>query len=180
MKILLCLILILIASFFAAATSARTTPADILNSQKSVYDQKVALYSPNHKQTLEDLSQKIAGLNKKITTELGQNMERQGQILEEYIRRNSLEEKSNNGITRNLSEPVENARYWLTFAHEAVAYQAAKIYIFNLTSEANIKSDADAAISLLESDTNILSSKVLKSQKIIKNLVASNKNPESR
>ncbi|MBI2595866.1 hypothetical protein HYW46_04000 [Candidatus Daviesbacteria bacterium] len=180
MKIFLYFFLSLTVSFFAVTASARTTPADILNSQKSAYDQKVAAYSTDHQQKLAGLSQKITGLNKKITADLGQNMERQGQILEEYIRRNSLEEKSNNGITRNLNEPVENARYWLTFAHEAVAYQAGKIYIFNLTSKSNIKSDTNSTITQLEADINILNSKALKSQKIIKNLVTSRQSPESR
>lgn len=171
MKIVSALLLILIVSFFAAAVSARTTPEDILNSKRSAYAQKVQNYSSIHKQKLEDLSQKIANLNKKITDDLNLNMEKQGQILEEYTRRNNLEKVSNDGIKRNLNEPMENARYWLTFAHEAVAYQAAKTYVFNLTSEANIRGDTNTAISLLESDINTLRSKIAKSQKIIRNLV---------
>lgn len=172
MKIFSVLSLILIAFFYITATvSARITPEDILNSKRSAYAQKVQNYSSIHKQKLEDLSQKIANLNKKITDDLNLNMERQGQILEEYTRRNNLEEISNDGIKRNLNEPVENASYWLTFAHEAVAYQAAKTYVFNLTSETNIRSDANATISLLESDINVLSLKVAKSRKIIKQLV---------
>lgn len=174
MKTLSVLALILIASFCTTAASARTTPEDILNSQKQAYQEKVQGFSLKHQQQLEDLSQKIAGLNKKITDDLEKNTLRQGQILDEYTRRNNIQERSGDGISRNLSDPVENARYWLTFANEAIAYQAAKIYIFNLTSETNIKNDASATIFQLQSDINILSSKVAKSQKIIKQLVKNN------
>lgn len=99
-------------------------------------------------------------------------MLRQGQILDEYMSRNDMQEGSEtDGIHRNLSKPVENARYWLTYAHEAVAYQAAKVYIFNITSEGNIKSDLNREVDELSSDLNILRNKVLKSQKLIESLV---------
>lgn len=151
---------------------ARITPEDILNSQKDSYNLKVKNYSPANKQKLEELNKQIAALNKQKTTELEQNILRQSEILEEYIRRNNLKEKTKtDGINRNLADPVENARYWVTYAHEAVAYQAAKVYVFNLSSEANIKNDELNTISGFESDLNILRNKVIKSQKIISNLV---------
>lgn len=168
MKLLIILILLF---SFQTTVSARTTPQDILNSQSETYNKKIQTYSPVNKQKLENLSGQISALNKKITDELSQNMETQGEILEEYMRRNGIKEKEGDGITRNLQDPVENARYFLTFAHEAVAYQAAKTYVFNLSAEENLKKDANSTISVFESDINGLIPKVLKSKTIIKNLV---------
>jgi ABC-type methionine transport system ATPase subunit len=99
-------------------------------------------------------------------------MIRQGQILDEYIYRHNIEEPQEDGKQRNLSNPVENARYWLTYAHEAVAYQAIQVYIFNLNGQANIKNDINAQINNLASSMNVLKGKVDKSQKLIADLVA--------
>jgi hypothetical protein len=162
----------LVSCLFVPSISARTTPADILNEQKQVYENRVKNYSPASKQKLTDLSQKIAALNKQATSDWETNMIRQGEILDEYMHRNNLQEgPETDGIHRNLSNDVENARYWLTFAHEAVAYQAARVYIFDLTSETNINSDINRDVTQLSSDLNILRGKVLKSQKLIEALV---------
>lgn len=75
------------------------------------------------------------------------------------------------GIKRNLENDVENTRYWLTYAHEAVAFQAAKVYVFNLTGQSNINRDINSTISQMYADLNGLRSKVIKSQKIILDLV---------
>lgn len=155
---------------------ARVTPEDIVNQKREAYNQRVKNYSSENKHKLETFSQKIAEVNKKSTDELSQNMGRQAQILEEYIRRTGADPRyQTDGIHRNLDNRVENARYFLTFAHEAVAFQAAKIYIFDLTNESNIKTDANKLVTQLQSDLNILRGKVIKSQNIIKILVTSNK-----
>lgn len=155
---------------------ARTTPEDIVNSKREAYLQKVSKYSQTNQQKLKKLSQNITEVNKKATDELSQIMERQAQILDEYIRRTGTDPRyQTDGIHRNLNNKIENARYFLTFAHEAVAFQAAKIYIFDLFSEKNIKGDALSTISQLQSDLNILRGKVTKSQNIIKDLIK-NKN----
>lgn len=168
---------ILNSTFFKNPAFARITPEDIINSQKQSYNQKVASYLPENKQKLESVGQKIALINKKITEDWGQNSIRQGQILDELVRRGNLSGGDiNDGVTRNSDNEVENARYWLTFAHEAVAYQAAKIYIINLTSEKNINSDINSSINQLEADLRVLKGKVAKSQSLIKSLVEKNPN----
>lgn len=160
------------SSFTLHNSLARTTPEDIVNAKREIYQKMIQNYSEKHQGQLEDLYQKIAGVNKNVTDELSQIMERQGQILEEYIKRSGTDPRyQTDGIHRNLDDKVENARYYLTFAHEAVAFQAAKIYIFELTSEANIKKDALSTISQLQSDLNTLKGKVTKSQNTIKVLV---------
>lgn len=150
---------------------SRTTPEDIINAQKQTYNQKVSNYSPEGKQKLSDFEKKIADLNALITSDYETQMLRQGTILDEYVKRNEILERQGDGITRNLSEPVENSRYWITYAHEAVAYQAAKIYIPALTGEANINRDLTTQINILQSDINILRGKVIKSQNILKQTV---------
>lgn len=158
-KILPILILVLISLTLLTPNSyARITPEDIVNEKRQLFTQRSKSYSPQSKTKLETWEKKIAGFNKEKTDILDENMTRQAQILEEYVRRNPNAE-------------VEDARYWLTYAHEAVAYQAAKIYIFDLTSEKNINSDIVSTISILQSELNTLRGKVLKSQKIISELV---------
>lgn len=165
------ILIILITIVFLPAAYARTTPQDFVDAKKEAYQEKVTNYTPQNQQKLEDMSRKIASINKKITAELEQNTLRQGQVLDEYIRREGVEEKNGDGINRDLSDPVENARYWLTFAHEAISYQAAKIYIFNLSGEDRIRQDTAATINQLEADIDSLLPKVTKSQKIIKQLI---------
>ena len=69
------------------------------------------------------------------------------------------------------TEQIEKARYWITYAHEAVAYQAAKIYVFELSSEANLKSDMLSTISLFQNELNSTRSKIIKSQNILRETV---------
>lgn len=150
-------------------TYARVTPEDIVNAKRESYNLKIVKYSDVNRQKLESFSQKIADLNKKITDDWQYNCLRQGQILDEYVKRKKIIET---GAQRDSSDPVSNARYYLTYAHEAVVYQAAKIYIFDLTYPSNINRDISTKISELESDTTILKAKVAKSQRLIKELVS--------
>lgn len=151
---------------------ARTTPEDILNSKREDYNKTVSSYSQGSKNKLSDYTKRIADLNKNQTDLLEENMVRQGEILDEFIYRKKAKEKIEDGISRNLSDPIENARYWLTFAHEAVAYQAAHVYIPNLTGEKNINTDIVLTINSLQGDIGVLKSKVEKSRTIIEDLVS--------
>lgn len=146
---------------FPTLIYARVTPEDIVNSKKETYEKTVQNYSSLHKQKLTDLAGKITAINKKRTDELDWIMINQALILDEY-------EKRSNG---KYLEQIKKARYQITYAHEAVAYQAAKIYIFNLTREANIKNDALNLISLFQSDLNSTRSKVIYSQNILEETI---------
>ncbi len=141
---------------------ARVTPEDIINSQKQAYDQKIKNYSPQNRQKLEQLSKQIATLNKQKSDQLSYIMDVQGAVLEEYKRRHDYK----------TNAAIDNTSYWVTFAHEAVAYQAAKIYVFDLSSENNLKNDALATINKFESELNYARGTVIKSQKILEDLVS--------
>lgn len=169
MRFLLVLLIILITP---PAAFARVTPASIYQDRLEVYEKKLANYSPENKQKLEELRKRIEELNYKRTTELKLIALRQGEILDEHIARNKIEERIlTDGINRNLSDPVENARYWITYGHEAVAFQETKYYIPVLTSEKNIKQDALNMISLYQSELNSSRTKVLNSQKLLDKLL---------
>lgn len=172
MKILLTIFIGVLIFVISPLTFARTTPEDIIQERRQSYEQKLKNYSSESQVKLSEFESKIAKLNKLQTDILNQEMERQSELLEEYISRNNIEERQADGISRNLQDPVENARYWITYAHEAVAYQAAEQYIFNLSSQANIKGDVKAQINELNADMNILIGKVEKSRKIIQGLVS--------
>ncbi len=155
------LLLSCLSIIFPVAVLARITPEDIVNSKLSAYNQKVKNYSPSNQQKLTQLSTNIADINKKITNQWEMTMLRQGEVLDEYQNRNGGKE----------SEGIKNARYWITYAHEATAYQAAKIYIFDLTLETNIKPDAVSTLSVFQSDLSVLKGKVKKSENILQGLV---------
>jgi peptidoglycan hydrolase CwlO-like protein len=170
------LFLIILLSFLTLYTSpftlyARTTPDDILREQRDVYNARVKNYSPENQRKLAEFEQKVAAMNKNQTDILEAKMVRQGEILNEYVFRQGIEERQADGISRDLSNPVENARYWVTYAHEAVAFQAAKHYIFDLSGENNIKANINSDINQLANDIDILAGKVDKSQKIIETLI---------
>ncbi len=167
------IILLSFFTFFALPFTlfARTTPDDILREQRDVYNMRVKNYSPENQRKLAEFEQKVAAMNKNQTDILEAKMVRQGEILNEYVFRQGIEERQADGISRDLSDPVENARYWVTYAHEAVAFQAAKHYIFDLTGESNIKTNINSDINQLANDIDILAGKVDKSQKIIETLI---------
>lgn len=158
MKVIMFITIIIIITIIVPRSAfARVTPEDIVNSKREAYSESVKSYSLLNKQKLEKLSGKITAVNKKRTDELDRIMVVQAAILDEY--QNRIEGKN--------TAQIEKARYWITYAHEAVAYQAAKIYIFNLTSEGNMKNDALNLISLMQGELNSARSKVINSQKIL-------------
>lgn len=108
------------------------------------------------------MNKKIHELNWKISGELEELMLRQGQILDEFQARNG-------GVE---TEAMKNSRYWITYAHEAVAYQAAKVYVYNLSGETNVNKDILSTINQLNAEIVTLKGKVLKSQNILKGTVA--------
>lgn len=158
----------LLTSHFAPPIQARTTPEDIYNEKRQAYETKRQTYSLENQKKLDLYEAEIKNLNKFITHELENNTLRQGEILNEYILRNDIPTvPETDGIKRNLSDPVENARYWITYAHEAIAFQAAKNYTFSLTGEANIDRDIIVQINALQGDTGILKGKVEKSKQAL-------------
>ncbi|OGE38862.1 hypothetical protein A3D25_03460 [Candidatus Daviesbacteria bacterium RIFCSPHIGHO2_02_FULL_43_12] len=151
---------------------ARVSQEDIVNSQKENYAQKVAGYSAENKFKLESLSQKIVGINKKRTDELEQLTLTMGEVLDEYQARMGDEKRP---AYEREQDAVGNARYWITFAHEAIAFQAGKIYIFNLTSEGNLKSDASSTINLFQSNLEYARAKTIYALNLLKGVVKNEK-----
>lgn len=162
-KLLLILIVVIVNLFTTQLILARTTPEDIVNSKREVYQKRVQNYSSKHQQRLQELSDQIKRLNSQVTAEQEVNIANQGAILDEYVTRTKTEN----------SPAVEKARYWLTYAHEAIAYQAAKIYIYDLTTESSIKKDVLNLISSLQADLNSTKQKTLNSHQIIVKLIKS-------
>lgn len=173
---LLFILVTLVGFNFAGPAFARTTPEDIYNEQLQGYEAKRQTFSLENQKKLDQYQQEIKNLNTFITGELEHNTLRQGEILNEYILRNDIPTvPETDGIRRNLTDPVENARYWITYAHEAIAYQAAKNYLFSLSSEANIDRDITLQINALQGDTGVLKGKVEKSKQALIQLL--NKKP---
>ncbi|OGE25930.1 hypothetical protein A3H85_02815 [Candidatus Daviesbacteria bacterium RIFCSPLOWO2_02_FULL_40_8] len=137
--------------------SARVTPEDIINERSEVYNQKIDNYSQSSQDRLKIVSERITRMNQAKTDELSWIMETQGRILDEYETR----------FPRKNTKQVEEARYWITYTHEAVAYQAAKIYIFDISGESNLESDLKRTIGFFRSELDSARSKVIKSQQIL-------------
>ena len=162
------LFLLLTTYYLLPTTFARTTPEDIYNEKRQAYESKRQTYSLENQKKLDQFEQEIKNLNAFITHELENNTLRQGEILNEYILRNNIPTvPETDGIQRNLDDPVENARYWITYAHEAIAFQAAKNYLFGLTGEANIDRDIVVQIQALQAETGVLKGKVEKSKQAL-------------
>lgn len=156
-----------------APVFARTTPEDIYNANREAYEKKRQTYSLENQKKLDLYEEEIKKLNAFITTELEHNTLRQGEILDEYIRRNDIPTvPETDGIRRNLTDPVENGRYWITYAHEAIAFQAAKKYLFSLTGESNIDRDITLQINALQGDIGVLKGKVDKSKQALMTLLS--------
>lgn len=166
------LLLLITLSSSHFSVFARTTPEDIYNEKLSIYESKRQTYSLENQKKLDQYQEEIKILNTFITSELENNTLRQGEILNEYILRNNIPTvPETDGIKRNLSDPAENARYWITYAHEAIAFQAAKNYMFGLTGETNINKDIVIQIQALQADTGVLKGKVEKSKQALLTLL---------
>jgi hypothetical protein len=171
MKSAFLVLLLILWTFSAQNALARTTPQDILNAQMDSFNQATKNYSPQSKQKLQKIMADVTEINKKRTAELEAITEMQGEILDEHQRRlgkdylNDAFHSPNDG--RDSSDPIEKARYWITFAHEAVAYQAAKTYLPNPTGEQNLKRDSLNLVSAMQSDLETTKAKVLNSQKML-------------
>ncbi len=164
----LLLVLVLLLSTVSTSVFARTTPEDIYNANRQTYENKRQTFSLENQKKLDQYEQEIKLLNAFITKELENNTLIQGEILNEYIIRNDIPTvPETDGIQRNLSDPVENARYWITYAHEAIAFQAAKNYLFSLSSEASIDRDITLQINALQGDIGVLKGKVDKSKQAL-------------
>lgn len=157
MKFLVITLLCLLTLLTANNIFARTTPLDIVNSQRSDYEAKVKYYLPEDKQKLENISGQIAVINRKRTDQLDQIMLTQGKLLDEYLRRHDFKS----------TESTDRARYYITFAHEAVAFQAAKIYIYDLTSESHLSQDALSLINKFQSELEYAKNAVVHSQQVL-------------
>lgn len=166
------LFLFLTALIFTPFALARVNPESIYNDQRQAYEIKRQTYSLENQKELDQYEDEIKNLNAFITTELEQDTLRQGEILDEYIRRNNIPTiPETDGIHRNLTDPVENARYWITYAHEAIAFQAAKNYMFGLTGEKNLNKDIIIQIQALQSDIGGLKGKIEKSKQTLVSLL---------
>lgn len=151
---------------------ARTTPEDIYNANREAYEKKRQTFSLENQKKLDLYEEEIKKFNTFITHELENNTLRQGEILNEYIIRNNIPTvPETDGIQRNLSDPVENARYWITYAHEAIAFQAAKNYLFSLSTESNVNRDITLQINALQGDIGVLKGKVEKSKQALVKLL---------
>ncbi len=157
---------------------ARTTPDDILREQQEAYQSKLKTYSPQHQQQINQMSQQINSMNKKLTDELERIMVAQGEILDEYQFRNESKTRNAQQLTYHTpndalrADKTEQARYWITFAHEAVAFQAAKTYVLDLGSEATIQRDVLNEIAELQGDIEGLKKKVINSQQTLKGAIS--------
>lgn len=160
-QLLITLVIVAYWLSFCSPAQARITPEDIINAKKELYQKKVISYSTDNQMKLQQMGERITATNKKLTDELSNIMIAQAIILDEYERRSP---------NKSL-EKVKKVRYWITFAHEAVAYQAAKVYIFGLTSEDYIRSDVKSTLNLFQSEIHSTRSKVINSQKMLKELV---------
>lgn len=171
MKKLLSIIALIIFLLSPTLTLARTTPQDQIDDAKQAYNQKVKNYSAMHQQQLSKFTKDIATLNKEETDYLENLVLQQGEILDEYVKRNNINENGgSDGVHRN-QDPVSVARIQITRAHESIAFQAAKIYILNLTSENGIKNSANNLISNLQSDLDPPKQATIYSQSLVQNLV---------
>ncbi len=170
MKFLLPLILIIIL-LIPTYSFARTTPQDQIDQEQQNYNQRIKKYSAIHQQQLNQLSKDITATNKLETNYLEDLVLKQGLILDEYVKRNNINENGGeDGVHRN-QDSVSTTRLAITRVHEAIAYQAAHIYILNLTSESNIKNDSNNLITNLEFDLNKVRQNTIYSQNLIENLV---------
>lgn len=131
------LALIVLAFTFPLTIQARITPADIVNAKREDFTQKFNTYSPTSQQKINEVMDAINQANADSTAILGAIMIRQGNILDEYLSRKKFIE----------TESIKDARYWVTFAHEAIDYQRQRVYIPVLTSESNLNGDLSNLLS---------------------------------
>ena len=171
MKYLLSILLILFLLILPGLSLARTTPQDTIDEAQNSYNQRVKSYSVVHQKQLDQFSKDVTALNKQETDYLENIVLKQGEILDEYVKRNNINENGGEDGVHRSNDPVSTTRIAITRVHEAIAYQAAHAYILNLTSESNIKNAANNAVANLQSDLSRVRESTIYSQSLLQNLV---------
>lgn len=133
---------------------ARTTPEDIVNAQMETLNSTLNSYSPENQQKVRNIIRSTAKANANACTYLEAITARQGAILDEYLSRKNFQE----------TQSIKDARYWLTFAHEAIDYQKQRVYLPQLTGEANIQRDLRVMINNFQSQLNYARGTAVKTQ----------------
>lgn len=143
----------LYTTLYTRPVEARITPQDIVDQKREDFTRMFNNYTPANQQKIQDIIDAINQDNANNTAVLEAIMLYQGQILDEYLSRNKFIE----------TESIHDARYWLTFAHEAIDYQKQRVYIPILTSQSNINSDLLNLLSSYKSQLNYAQSTAVKS-----------------
>ncbi len=74
-------------------------------------------------------------INQKVTWRFEEDINKLSAIMEEVKRRKGLEGEKTLVAFGTPQNPIENADYWITFAHEALAFQRAQKY----TSKSDVR-----------------------------------------
>lgn len=159
-KLFLCLILLL---SLVGTVEARVTPDDIYQERRAEF--KKGLDKINNEKVKSDVLEAdwtLKEINQNVTGRFDKDMAILAGIVSELEQRVDKQEKEN--------PYLEDALYWVTFAHEAVAYQKIQDYTPNLSGNTPL-----AAIKLssnrLRGDLNTLKGKILKAKTMVKKAV---------
>lgn len=154
--------LILLLSLVGTA-EARVTPDDIYQAKRSEFTNNLDKISDNGlKSNILEADWAIKEINQSVTRRYDGDMAILAGIVSELEQRADRQKRENPFL--------ENALYWVTFAHEAVAYQKIQDYTPNLSGNsplAAIKSSSNR----LRGDLNTLKGKILKAKTMVKKAV---------
>lgn len=139
---------------------ARTTPEDIYQEKRAVFETQLSKISDSRtKEKIIKADKMLGEINQKVCERFDEDIAKITAILEEIKRRK--------GVTETVvafgqgDTPLDSAAYWVNYAQEAIAYQKIQDY----TPQIN---PSDFSSGIAASQANLKSSLIGLQQKIIK------------
>lgn len=164
---LIILSLLAVLLFLPSTVLARVTPNDIYQERKAKFEDSLNNISDPIKKEKLVQSQKLLNLiNQRVGDRFLEDINKLSAIMEELRTRQGI--KETRVAYGSVDTAIENADYWVNWAAEAIAYQKAKEYMPEFSSEAAAINSIKTSSTSLKSDLQVLRGKVMKAKGEVK------------
>lgn len=138
--------------FMEEIKEKRTENAEKMKTRREAYKAKMEEIKDAKKKSLvESLDTRISSINKKNTDQMATHIEKLTLLLER-ISSKAATLKAEGKNTTTLDSSITKATTALNAAKTAVATQAAKEYVFTITSETTLKTDVSPVVKQFRTD----------------------------
>ncbi len=139
--------------------------------KREEFKQKLQLIKDERKKTItERINNRLSEINKNRTNRMMDSLSRLSEILGKLSNKVS-EAKANGKDTSAAEAAIVQANNAISAAQNAVSNQAGKVYIAQITTEANLRTSVGQSISQIENDLKTVHKLILDAKQAVMNVV---------